>query len=186
MRGAVAAMSEASSGTRGRALVLFPLSFYSFGSVVAKALTEVGYQVTLANDEYPANVFGKIAGKLGLFGFLSHLTAREIRRRYLCDGRYDLVVIVKGRGMGRSLLDGMRAAKSRVVAYNFDSFAYNPSSRRWYRYADKFCTFDYVDADRQSLPVVELFSSLPIDDEPKRIVYNLSAILRNHSNRLKY
>jgi hypothetical protein len=185
-RGQVAAMSETFSATRGRALLLFPLSFYSFGSVLEKALTETGYAVTLANDEYPANVFGKIFGKLGLFGLLSGLTAREILRRYPCDGRYDLVVIVKGRGMGRSLLDGMRAAKSRIVAYNFDSFAYNPSPRRWYRYADKFCTFDYVDADRHSLPVVELFSSLPIDDEPKRIVYNLSAILRNHSNRLKY
>jgi hypothetical protein len=173
-------------GARGRALLLFPLSFYSFGSVLEKALTAIGYQVTLANDEYPANVLGKILGKLGLFYPLSWLTEQEIRRRYLSGERYDLVVIVKGRGVGRSLLDAMRAANSRVVAYNFDSFAYNPSPLRWYRHVDKFCTFDYADADKHALPIVELFSSLPVDDEPKQIDYDLSAILRNHSNRLKY
>ncbi len=179
-------MSGASAGARGRALLLFPLSFYSFGSVLEKTLTAIGYEVTLANDEYPANFFGKILGKLGLFALLSRLTEREIRRSYLCGERYDLVVIVKGRGMGRSLLDAMRAADSRVVAYNFDSFPYNPSPLRWYRHADKYCTFDYVDADKHALPIVELFSSLPVEHEPKQIAYDLSAILRNHSNRLKY
>ena len=88
--------------------------------------------------------------------------------------------------MGRSLIDAMRAANSRVVGYNFDSFAYNPSPLRWYRHVDKYRTFDYADADKHALPIVELFSSLPVDDEPKQIAYDLSAILRNHSNRLKY
>ena len=52
-------MSKASVGARGRALLLFPLSFYSFGSALELALTAIGFQVTLANDEYPANVLGR-------------------------------------------------------------------------------------------------------------------------------
>jgi hypothetical protein len=179
-------MTERSSREGCRALLLFPLSFYSFARVVEKELTASGYTVTLANDEYPANVVGKILGKLRLFGLLSLLTEREIQHRYLKDRRYDLIVIVKGRGMGKSLLERMRSAKSRIVAYNFDSFAYNPSPLRWYRHVDKYCTFDYADADKYRLPIVELFSSFSIGEEPKRIVYDLSAILRNHSSRLRY
>jgi hypothetical protein len=179
-------MSAELSGGRGKALLLFPTSFYSFASVVEKAISKIGYDVVLANDEYPANVFGKILGKLGMFWLLSCITDRVLCRRCLLKERYDLVLIVKGRGMGRRLLRRFREAGSRIVAYNFDSFAYNPAPLHWYQYVDKYCTFDYIDSQKCSLPLVELFSSLPIDDEPKRIVYDISAIMRNHSNRLMY
>jgi hypothetical protein len=167
-------------------LLVFPKTFYSFARVLAGELERRGYVVVTANEEYPENMLGKILGKLGLLRFLSWLTERGIERRFLQGPPYKLVVIVKGRGMGRRLLERLRRDGSRVVAYNFDSFGYHPAPLDWYQHVDRYTTFDYADAERYELPRVDLFSSLPEFTAPKQVRYDVSAILRNHSDRLAY
>jgi hypothetical protein len=171
---------------KGAALLIFPRSFYSFAGVVKNELARVGYDVVVANDEFPANMIGKILGNLGLFVFLSAITERALRRGYVANKHYSLVLIFKGRGVSKPILEELRNSGARVVAYNFDSFGYNPAPLRWYKDVNKYCTFDYLDSKHYFIPLVELFSSLPADEAPKQIIYQISAILRNHSNRLKY
>ena len=167
-------------------LLVFPKTFYSFARVLAGELERRGYVVVTANEEYPENMLGKILGKLGLIRVLAWLTERSIQRRFLQGPSHELVVIVKGRGMSRRLLERMRRDGSRVVAYNFDSFGYHPAPLGWYRHVDRYTTFDYADAERHNLPRVDLFSSLPEFTAPKQVRYDVSAILRNHSERLAY
>jgi hypothetical protein len=172
--------------TARRCLLLFPKSFYSFAKVLAGGLEQRGYEVVTANEEYPENVFGKILGKLGLHELLAWTTERAISRRFLPGRNYELAVIVKGRGLGHRLIERLRSSGTRVVAYNFDSFGYNPAPLRWYKNVDRYATFDYADAENHGLPRVDLFSSLPESAGTKEIRYDVSAILRNHSDRLEY
>ena len=174
------------SAAQPTCLLVFPKTFYSFARVLAGELERRGYVVVTANEEYPENMLGKILGKLGLLRLLAWLTERGIERRFLQGPPHALVVIVKGRGMGRRLLERLRRDGSRVVAYNFDSFGYHPAPLDWYRHVDRYTTFDYADAERYELPRVDLFSSLPEFTAPKRVRYDVSAILRNHSDRLAY
>ena len=53
-------MEPTPSAPRGKALLIFPQSFYSFADVIRKGLVDMGYEVVLANDEYPQNMLGKI------------------------------------------------------------------------------------------------------------------------------
>jgi hypothetical protein len=171
---------------RRKVLLIFPVSFYSFVDQIQMALSTAGYDVVIANHEYPMNVVGKILGNLRMFWLLSIITERVIYRNYISDRHYDLVLVFKGRGLSRRLIEKLRQAAPRIVAYNFDSFTYNPGPLRWYKDVDKYCTFDYVDSEKYSIRLVELYSSVPSDETPKRSIYDISAILRNHSNRLKY
>ena len=173
-------------GERRKMLLIFPITFYSFADGILKALSAGGYDAVLANHEYPSGMLGKILGNLKFFRMLSFITERVLYRDYIAGKRYDLVLIVKGRGVSRKLIEKLRHVTPRIVAYNFDSFGYNPSPLRWYKYVDKYCTFDYLDSQNYSIPLVELFSSVPVSDAPKQNLYDISAILRNHSNRLKY
>jgi hypothetical protein len=167
-------------------LLIFPKTFYSFARVLAAGLEQRGYGVVTANEEYPENAFGKILGKLGLHTLLAWTTERAISRKFLQGRNYELVVVVKGRGLGTRLVERLRSSGARVVAYNFDSFGYHGAPLRWYRDVDRFATFDYADAEKYGLPRVDLFSSLPEPMAPKELRYDVSAILRNHSDRLEY
>src|ERR1700733_7663612 len=107
-----------------KALLIFPNSFYSFADVILKAMTAKGYDVVVANDEYPKNAFGKILGKLRFFWLLSSFTERVLYREYIAGKHYDLILIVKGRGISNRLLGKFHRVCPRIVAYNFDSFGY--------------------------------------------------------------
>ena len=170
----------------GKVLLIVPKSFYSFADVILQALSKSGYDVVVANDEHPSNMLGKILGNLKMFWILSVITERVLYRKHVSNKRYDLILIIKGRGISNRLLEKLHQAAPRIVAYNYDAFGYNPSPLRWYKNVDKYCTFDYVDSSKYSIPLVELYSSLPTDEEPKRVLYDISAVLRNHSNRLQY
>jgi len=179
-------MKSDPEGKRRKVLLIFPISFYSFVDQIQKGLSTAGYDVVVANHEYPMNVVGKILGNLRIFWPLSAITERVVYRNYISGRHYDLVLIFKGRGLSRRLIEKLRQAAPKIIAYNFDSFAYNPSPLRWYKDVDKYCTFDYADSEKYSIPLVDLFSSVPLDEVPRRNIYGISAILRNHSNRLKY
>ncbi|MES2016810.1 MAG: hypothetical protein V4484_09955 [Pseudomonadota bacterium] len=167
-------------------LLIMPTSFYSFASIIARGLEQAGYTVTIANDEYPDSLFGRLLGKLGIHALLAARTRRVLAARFLEGRHYALTLIIKGRGMSPALLALIKQHSTLTVGYNFDSFAYNPAALGWYDCADRYVTFDYADAEKYGLPLVDLFSSLPIADGPKQVRYDVSAILRNHSERLQY
>jgi hypothetical protein len=166
-------------------LLISPKSFYSFSHYIKDELISLGYTVTLINEEFPEGMSGKILARLSQ-PLLSIITDRIITKRYLNGKTYDLVLIIKGRGMSKKMLRRLLQKSKKVIGYNFDSFDYNKASLKWYRYATRFFTFDYRDAERYCLPVVELFSSISKKNNTKTTQYTVSAILRNHSDRLNY
>lgn len=166
-------------------LLILPRSFYSFARLFGTALRELGYEVTEANEEYPENPVGKIMAKLDL-DIARRITRRVVNRRFLAGRRYDLVIIIKGRGVGPRLVADLKRHADRVVGYHFDALAYDRATERWAEGIDRVSTFDYRDAEQKGWPLVELFSAEkpPASGQPIAIGY--SAIMRNHSNRLRY
>ncbi|MDT0677689.1 hypothetical protein [Autumnicola musiva] len=166
-------------------LLIVPTSFYSYSEHLKQALTLKNYNVVIANHEYPENTFGKIMGKLGI-PLLLRMTKKKIIKKFIKNKSYDLVIIVKGRGMSTQLIEQLKRVSTKVVSYTFDSFKYHPAPLRWYKQVDNFYTFDYRDAQKHDLQIIELFSSMPESSSAKKINYQISAIVRNHSDRLKY
>ena len=112
-------MSDQLSATKKRCLLIAPLSFYSFHRTLAEGLEGRGYEVEILNEEFPANTFGKVLGKLAL-PMLRRLTLRGIKKRLDSKAPYDLVLIIKGRGLGAESLAYLRTRARRIVGYNFD------------------------------------------------------------------
>ncbi len=166
-------------------MLIIPNKFYSFHKLIKQGLEAKGYMVTIANDEYPANAIGKILGKLQL-PIIFSLTYNYFNKHFLNKERYNLTVIVKGRGMSNKLIDKLKLQSDVVIGYNWDSFKYNKGPLQWYKNVTKYYTFDFEDATNYSIPVLELFSSLEPVQEPKTVKYSFSALFRNHSKRLKY
>lgn len=162
-----------------------PLHFYSFVRIIGGALEQLGYDVTTANDEYPTNPLGRILGKLDLP--VSRWWTHQVFRKRILDGqRWDLVLIVKGRGIGPKLVADLKSHATRVVGYHFDALSYDRACKRWGASVDRVTTFDFRDARENNWPVVELFSAQTPIVPPPPIRYRLSAIQRNHSDRLAY
>jgi hypothetical protein len=168
-----------------KCLLIIPESFYSYSIVLKKSLMTFGYSVTISNDEYPANGLGKIMGKLRI-PLLLRITNKIIIEKYLSEQSYDIILIFKGRGLSVQLINKLKEVSAFVVGYNFDSFKYNVAPLKWFKHLNKFYTFDYLDAEKYDLPIIELFSSLPLENKIKSPSYEISAIVRNHSNRLTY
>lgn len=177
-------MTSGSRSLSGRCLLIAPLTFYSFHRTVADGLRQRGYEVDLLNEEFPANAFGKVLGKLAL-PLLRRFTVAGLRRQL--DGRppYDLVVIIKGRGLGPEALDYLRSRSKRIVGYNFDSFRFNPSPLDWRDSTHRFATFDIVDARNFGVPLVHLFSAAS-NSAPTPKLHDVSIVQRVHSDRLFY
>lgn len=169
-----------------RCLLLMPLHFYSFGSVVQKGLVEFGFSTILANDEYPQNMLGRMMSKFGMSPLVRLLTRRVLRRRFLTGEKYDLIIVIKGRGLDDQTIEMLRTHTRQFVGYHFDSFRYEHGPSRWVKNTGDIFTFDYQDADEKSLPVVELFSSMPESPIKTTRKFKISAIMRNHSDRLSY
>lgn len=144
----------------------------------------MGYVVETLNDEFPSNSFGKVLGKVAL-PLLRTLTLRSLQRLLNVRPRYDLVLIIKGRGLGPEAIRYLKSRSERVVGYNFDSFRFNPSPLDWHRLTDRYCTFDIQDAQSWGLPLVHLFSAAPVPSNRERL-YDLSIIQRVHSDRLAF
>jgi hypothetical protein len=170
---------------RRNCLLIAPNSFYSYSQYLKAAISAQGYDVTICNDEYPANNLGKIMGKLRIPA-LKTITSKVITRDYIEGKSYNLVIIIKGRGLSTGLINHLRQVSGRVVGYTYDCFRFHPAPLDWYKELDNFYTFDYRDAEKHGIPVVELFSSFRDEPGPKKITHELSAIVRNHSDRLSY
>ena len=166
-------------------LLIMPRSFYSFARMFSAALRNMGYEVTEANEEYPENALGKAMAKLDL-GIARRITRRTISRRFLAGRHYDLILIIKGRGIGEKLAADLQLHADRVVGYHFDALAYDRATERWAKGVDRVSTFDYRDAQAKNWPLVELFSAQPPPEGDHPISIGFSAIVRNHSSRLAY
>ncbi len=169
----------------GNCLLIFPQSFYSFSNYIKNHLTSIGYNVETINDEFPDNTLGKIMGTLQM-SIHTSISEKVITEKYVNGKTYDLILIFKGRGMSKSLIEKFKLISPKVIAYNFDSFSYFKNAKSWYKSVNSYYTFDYKDAKDFYLPIIELFSSLPLLTNKKEIKYSVSAIVRNHSNRIKF
>ena len=169
----------------GNCLLIFPQSFYSFSNYIKNHLTSIGYDVETINDEFPDNTLGKIMGTLQM-SIHTSISEKVITEKYVNGKTYDLILIFKGRGMSKSLIENFKLISPKVIAYNFDSFSYFKNAKSWYKSVNSYYTFDYKDAKDFYLPIIELFSSLPLSTNKKEIKYSVSAIVRNHSNRIKF
>lgn len=166
-------------------LLIISKQFYSFEKHIREALIAKGFDVTVSNDEYPEGMIGKILGKLQI-PLIFPFTYKVVTEQFLNGKKYDIALIFKGRGMSKKLLERMRESADFIVGYNWDSFKLNRAPLKWYKFADKYYTFDYRDADKFSLPIVELFSASKSVTEDKIFKYEVSAVVRNHSGRLGY
>ena len=172
--------------TKKTCLLIAPLSFYSYSQYIKTELNRIGFEVTISNHEYPANTIGKIMGKLKI-PFLLWITKSQIVKNFLRNKKYDLTIIIKGRGMSSSLIKEIKKVCPTVIGYTFDSLKYHPAPKNWMNDLDAFFTFDYRDAEKHDLEIIELFSSLPDTFEHKEEEnYEISGIARNHSKRLHY
>jgi hypothetical protein len=165
-------------------LLIVPRDFYWLERTVSEGLAASGYAVTVANDEYPVGMIGKILGKLQI-PIIFPLTRSTIARRFLTNRRYDLSLIFKGRGISAPLVREVRRCVDVVIGYNFDTFRLNRSPLNWFAGVTRYCTFDYRDADRWSLPLVELFCPTATT-RSNDSCYDLSVLMRIHSRRLPY
>lgn len=168
-----------------RCLLIAPLTFYSFHRTLAAALERRGYSVDLMNEEFPANSLGKVMGKLAL-PLLRRTSLCGLKARLHNRQRYDLVLIVKGRGLSKAALHYLRSKADRIVGYNFDSFNFNPSARDWHMLTDHYATFDIDDATQSGLPLVHLFSAVDCEPMPPPRRYDVSIVQRVHSDRLSH
>ncbi|MBB6327910.1 hypothetical protein FHS59_003553 [Algoriphagus iocasae] len=168
-----------------KCLLISPKSFYFYSEYLSKTLSHYNYEVTVSNDEYPENTFGKIMGKTKI-PLLQWITKKKLSEDFLNGKSYDLVLIIKGRGISTSLLKNIKEVSSKIVGYTFDSFNYHNAPLKWFSHVDKFYTFDYRDGDKNNIPIIELFSSMPENNSKKKLSYQISAIVRNHSERLEY
>jgi hypothetical protein len=183
----MSAATEAGTAVRRpRCLLGYPPSFYSFGSTLKLELERRGYEVVTVSDEYPANLFGRLLGQFRRPWLLRQITVRKYRSLLADQPPFDLCLMVKGRGMSEACVDFLRSICKRTVAFNFDSFNYHSSSLDWFRQFDQFATFDLKDAHEHGVPLVHLFSALPPLSAPSDKRIDVSAIVKNHSQRLHY
>ena len=169
-----------------RCLLISPKSFYSFSDTLRDELESRGMIVNTINDEYPDNVFGIILAKVSLS--LSRLLTYY---HYKCllkgSPKYDLVIIIKGRGISVKTVNLLKCHSERVISYAFDSFDYFSGPLDWFEHVDDFCTFDISDSQDYKLRYVELFTQKNTFDSNGFLKeYDFSYIVKNHSGRLKY
>jgi hypothetical protein len=168
-----------------KCLIIMPSGFYSYSAFLREAFLSLGYIPTISHDGYPNSIIGGIMGKLHI-PLLLIVTNKVITQKFIKDETYDLVLIIKGRGMSISLLKKLKQICPKIIGYNWDSFNYDKAPLMWYKYVSKYFTFDYRDAEAHNLPVVELFSFIPDSPKPKTWKYEISVMGRNHSKRLQF
>jgi hypothetical protein len=166
-------------------LLILQKSFHSFTSFLTDALSAKGFDVVVANDFFPDNIVGKVMAKLRL-PFIYGFTRKHIEEKNLNNQTYDVAIIIRGRGLSKELMERLKESASLVVGYNWDTFDYETSALKWFRNCHKYYTFDYADADRYQIPIVELFSAVQKLGAPKQFKYELSAVGKNYPGRLKY
>jgi hypothetical protein len=166
-------------------LLIIQQSFHSFAGFLKEALAAKGYEVHVANDIYPASMMGTVLGKLQI-PLIFKTTYGYITKNYLAEKKYEVAIIIRGRGVSKQLIAKMSETVPRIIGYNWDTFNFNAAPLAWYSDVNRYYTFDYADAERYHLPVLELFSALPETQGVKIPKYDVSAVGKNYPGRLKY
>ena len=167
-----------------RCLIITPKRFYIFHEFLAEALEGRGYKVSVVNDEYPENIIGVLLGNF--LPHISKLLTFKFFSKYLDqNAKFDIVIIIKGRGISNETVKCLRNHAKKTIGYNFDSFRYNPSPLQWMKCVDKYATFDHRDSIDHGLEKIELFVSIK-DIEATDKTTDLSVVFKNHSDRLLY
>jgi len=167
-----------------RCLVITPKHFYMFHEFLAEALERRGYKVSVVNDEYPENIIGILLGNF-LPPISKLLTFRFFSKYIDQNARFDIVIIIKGRGISNETVKCFRNHAKKTIGYSFDSFRYDPSPLQWMKRVDKYATFDHRDSIDHGLEKIELFASIT-DIEAADKTTDLSVVFKNHSDRLLY
>lgn len=168
-----------------KCLLITPLGFYGWHSMIANELTSRGYTVDLMNDEYPEGLIGV------LFGNFINIISQKITltkfNNYFKknNNRYDVTIIFKGRGISKELIELCRLHSDKIIGYNYDSFKYSNKPLNWFKYVDLYKTFDFLDSVNYNLQKVDLFSDYKIDSIPNKEI-DISCLIKNHSDRLVY
>lgn len=167
-------------------LLITPFRFYGYSNNLRIAFENSGYEVSMMNDEFPVNDFGALLGYLNLE--LSRTLSRRAMRRKLMndDVQYDMTFIIKGRGISVGLLEDLRRYSKRIVAYNFDSFGYFPHPLKWLKEVDEYHSFDFKDCEKYGLRRLDLYSSFNDVELKNERKYAISAVVRNHTERVKF
>ena len=167
-------------------MLITPLSFYGWHKSITKELKRRGYNVELMNDEYPNNTLGLMIGNH--FNKLARLITYYKFKKHIetYKKKYDLIIIFKGRGMSKELIELLSKQTVRIIAYNFDSFKYNKHTINWYYSLEKFNTFDFDDSKNFTLNRIDLFSDYFPQKKIKIKDIDISCIVKNHSDRLEY
>lgn len=170
-------------------LLIFPHNFYSFNKFFVDRLTNLGYRVKVINDVYPSWKIMKGISRIS--PLLVRVTTYWVVKKKLQSTSFvnlSVILIIRGKGVSSSLIKYFKSQYNcKIIGYNWDSFINNPSPLKWLNEVDKYFTFDYADAEKYSLNVIDLFSSqinesnTPISD--RKII---STVISNHSNRIKF
>ncbi len=169
-----------------KCLLISQLKFYNMPKAIAQELGARGYDVDFLNDEYPDSLLGLVIGnfinplsRYITFKKLSNYLSRPNKKHY------DLVIIIKGRGVSPKLIELLNLHSERVVGYAWDSFGFFPGPLDWFRSVQSFKSFDYQDCEKYSLEQVDLFTEIvPVLTSSRDI--DISCIVKNHSDRLLY
>lgn len=168
-----------------RCLLISPLSFYGWHSVISKELENRGYTVELMNDEYPQGTIGLLLGN-----FVNKLVRKLTYKKFAQylenkSTNYDLVLIFKGRGVSDKLINLLSKNSTKTIAYNFDSFKYFRYSLDWYTKVDQYKTFDFKDSEDYGIQRIDLFSDASYTGTVNKKI-DISCVMKNHSERLVY
>lgn len=173
-----------------KCLLILPTEFYNFQEQLVDVLLKKNYEVSCINDEMPNSTLLKVCSKIGLNYINTKFSLKYFLNKFcnLQANHYDLVIIIRGRGLSKESLNIVKYYSRYTVGYNFDSFTVNPSPLNWLNECDNYCTFDPDDARKYNLPLVNLFADYSWSEKslPQEKKYDVSCVMKAHSSRLEY
>jgi len=99
-----------------KCLLITDVSFYLYSKSIQEALISMGYEVSVCNHEYPDSIIGRILGKFQV-PVIFHVTRKVIIQKFLNDKKYDLVIIIMGRGVSAQLINQLKKCDIVIALY---------------------------------------------------------------------
>ncbi|MEN5014992.1 hypothetical protein ABEH87_01330 [Erwinia sp. Eh17-17] len=174
--------------SKEKKVLLFCTGFFSYDKIIKKSLEKNGYQVTLFDERAFKGVIGKSLVRLGW----RKLTQTKIKSYYKniydhLSPDYDFLLIVNPECITPESIKLFRSKCSKVVIYMWDSFLNKPGAKSLIESADKFFTFDPLDAETSNLIFKPLFFSSSYYNlvSYPELKYDISFVGTVHSDRYR-